>query len=90
MWSPRDILARQGGCHLQCGRMHLILLPLEVWERTPAMVDTSSFVELRQTYPRPHLGAVWRLVERVADDGRLLSVEEVFNELQVQDDVVTQ
>jgi predicted nucleic acid-binding protein len=54
------------------------------------MVDTCSFTELRRTYPRPHLDAVWRLVERVADDGRLLSVEEVFNELQAQDDEVAQ
>jgi hypothetical protein len=54
------------------------------------MVDTCSFTELRRTYPRPYLDAVWRLVERVADDGRLLSVEEVFNELQAQDDEVAQ
>lgn len=52
------------------------------------MVDTCSFTELRRTYPRPAFDAVWRLVESVADDGRLLSVVEVLIELNAQDDEV--
>jgi Domain of unknown function (DUF4411) len=52
------------------------------------MVDTSSFTELRRTYPRPAFDAVWRLLERVATDGRLLSVEDVLRELNAQDDEI--
>jgi hypothetical protein len=51
-------------------------------------VDTCSFTELRRTYPRPHFDAVWKLVERVADEGRILSVDDVFLELNAQDDEV--
>lgn len=53
------------------------------------MVDTCSFTELRRVYPRPHFDAVWKLLEQLAQDGRLLSVEEVLCELKAQDDEVT-
>jgi len=54
------------------------------------VVDTCSFTELRRTYPRPHFDAVWKLIERVADEGRLVSVEDVFLELDAQDDEVAE
>lgn len=52
------------------------------------MVDACSFTELRRTYPRPHFDGVWKLIERVAAEGRLLSVKEVYLELDNQDDEV--
>ena len=53
-------------------------------------VDTSSFTELRRTYPRPHFDAVWKLVEKLATEGRLLSIDEVFREIECQDDEVAE
>jgi hypothetical protein len=52
------------------------------------MVDTCSFTELRRTYPRPAFDAVWRLIEGLELEGRLLSVDEVLIELQAQDDEI--
>ena len=60
--------------------------------REPAalyMVDTSSFTELRRTYPRPPFDNVWKLIERLADEGRLISIDLVLDELNAQDDEVS-
>jgi len=54
------------------------------------VIDTCSFTELRRAYPRPAFEAVWRLIERLVADGRLISVEDVLVELSVQDDEVTE
>ena len=54
------------------------------------MFDACSFTELRRTYPRPHFEAVWKLIEKVCAEGRLLSVDEVFRELCAEDDEVTE
>lgn len=59
-------------------------------EATTYMVDTSSFTELRRTYPRPHFDAVWKLLEKLVRQGRLHSVDEVFRELDTQDDEVAE
>jgi hypothetical protein len=61
-------------------------------EETPAtyVVDACSFTELRRTYPRPHFDAVWKLVEKLAAEGRLHSVDEVLRELSIQDDEVAE
>lgn len=45
------------------------------------MVDTSSFTEMRRTYPRPPFDNVWELMERLAAEGRLLSIGLVLDEL---------
>ncbi len=54
------------------------------------MVDACSFTELRRTYPRPHFDAVWKLLEKIAAEGRLLSVDEIFRELDIQDDEIAE
>lgn len=54
------------------------------------MMDACSFTELRRTYPRPPFDAVWKLMDRLVAEGRLLSVELVLDELNVQDDEVAQ
>ena len=62
-------------------------MPVEAAARV-YMVDTCSFTELRRSYPRPHFDVVWKLVERLVEEDRLLSVEDVFIEIDAQDDEV--
>jgi len=51
-------------------------------------IDTSSIVALKRTYPRKSLGPLWDLLERLADDGRLIAPHEVLRELnQVEDEM---
>ncbi len=58
--------------------------------RSPAiyMIDACSLTELRRTYPLSLFPQVWNLLVRLAAAGRLLSVEEVANELAAQDDQI--
>jgi hypothetical protein len=52
-------------------------------------VDTCSFTELRRAYPRESFDPVWGLLERLAKEGALKSVEEIYLELKKQDDVIS-
>ncbi len=51
-------------------------------------IDTCSLTQLRRTYPREIFPQVWLLIEELAEQGRLLSVEDVFLETQLQDDEI--
>ena len=53
-------------------------------------IDTCSLTELRRTYPKAHFPQVWAMLDRLAKEGRLLSVDEVYEELLVQDDEVAE
>ena len=53
------------------------------------MVDACSFTELRRRYPRQNFPAVWELVEDLVTQGRLISVADIFVELDAQDDEVS-
>jgi len=52
------------------------------------MIDTCSFTELRRVYPRKNFPPVWELIEDLVVQGRFLSVDDVFLELDAQDDEV--
>ncbi len=59
--------------------------------RTPVDLywfDTCSFTQLRRVYPRENFERVWELIETLATQGRIKSVEDVLLELQDQDDDV--
>jgi hypothetical protein len=53
-------------------------------------IDACSLTELRRTYPQEHFPQVWKLLDRLAKAGRLLSVDEVLQELRAQDDEITE
>jgi hypothetical protein len=52
--------------------------------------DTCSFTELRRSYPKPEFESVWKFVEQLLSSGRILSIDEVYIELEQQDDEVFQ
>ena len=45
---------------------------------------------LRRVYPQDVFPGVWDKVSQLADDGVLISVEDIYEELRVQDDEVLQ
>ena len=57
---------------------------------TVYVIDTCSLTELRRTYPKKGFPHVWQLADRLAADGRLLSVEEVVIELAAYDDEISE
>ena len=50
------------------------------------LIDTCSLTELRRVYPEAIFRPAWQLIEQIAADGRLLSVEDVLIEIDAQDD----
>ena len=52
------------------------------------MIDACSFTELRRVYPKQNFPAVWVLIEDLVVQGRVLSVDDVFLELDPQGDEV--
>lgn len=50
--------------------------------------DTCSFTELRRSYPKPVFDPVWDFVGNLFLIDRILSIEDVYIELQQQDDEV--
>lgn len=51
-------------------------------------VDSSSLIAMKRVYPRKSLGALWDLMETLADDGRLIAPHEVLREVsKVEDDL---
>ena len=52
----------------------------------PYWFDTCSFTEIRRVYPRDNFEPVWFLIEQLVETGQIRSVEDVYLELQVQDD----
>jgi len=51
-------------------------------------IDTCSLTELRRTYPKDVFPGVWDKVGELAETGTLISIENVYEELKVQDDEV--
>ncbi|MGD1047237.1 MAG: DUF4411 family protein [Candidatus Krumholzibacteriaceae bacterium] len=51
-------------------------------------VDTCSLTALRRVYPKDVFEGVWDLVSDLADKGVIISIEDVYEELAVQDDEV--
>jgi hypothetical protein len=51
-------------------------------------IDTCSLTALRRVYPEDVFPGVWTKVSELADNGDLISVEDVYEELSVFDDVV--
>ena len=49
------------------------------------MIDSCSLTELRRVDPEENFRPVWQLIEQIAADGRLLSVEDVRIEIDAQD-----
>lgn len=52
----------------------------------PYWFDTCSFTEVRRVYPRDNFEAVWLLIEELVEANHIRSVEDVYLELQAQDD----
>lgn len=51
-------------------------------------IDSSSLIAMKRVYPRRSLGALWELVEQLAEAGRLIAPHEVFREIgKVEDDL---
>jgi hypothetical protein len=59
-----------------------LILPQSYW------FDTCSFTELRRTYPMPVFDPVWQFVGQLLSERRILSIEDVFIELEQQDDEI--
>lgn len=52
------------------------------------IVDTCSFTALRRVYPEDVFPGVWKLMDALASNGIVKSVDDVFEELKAQDDGV--
>jgi len=52
-------------------------------------IDTCSLIQLRRAYPLDVFPSVWAKVEDMADAGTLISIEDVYEELRIQDDEVS-
>ena len=52
------------------------------------MVDTCSFTAIRKNYPQDVFPSVWGKLDELADTGKIASIENVFKELEVQDNEV--
>jgi len=54
------------------------------------VIDTCSLTALRRVYPKDVFPGVWDKLDKMAESGLLISTEEVYEELKVQEDVVFQ
>ncbi len=50
------------------------------------VVDTCSFTTLHKIYPKDVFPGVWEKVDELIKSGRLISVDEVYQEIDRQDD----
>lgn len=55
---------------------------------TKYVVDTCSFAALQRVYPPDVFPGVWNLVDKLASDGIVGSVEDVLEELKINDDAL--
>jgi hypothetical protein len=53
------------------------------------VIDTCSLTYLRRVYPIEVFPSVWEKIKDLVSRGALISCEDVFEELQVQDDELT-
>lgn len=49
------------------------------------VIDTSSLVQLRRNYPLDLFPVVWSAMDRLADDGLVISSSEVLDELEASE-----
>ena len=54
------------------------------------VIDTCSLTELRKTYPFKMFAPVWNKLKDLVNKGIIISTEEVFEELKMNDDDVFQ
>ncbi len=54
------------------------------------VIDTCSLTELRRTYPFKMFAPVWNKLKELVNSGIIISTEEVFEELKINDDEVFQ
>lgn len=52
------------------------------------VIDTCSLTKMRHTYPRDVFPAAWDLLAELAQEGSLISVEDVHEELSLYDDEI--
>jgi hypothetical protein len=50
-------------------------------------IDASSLIKLRQDFPRTVFPAVWKRVEQLAAEGRLIAPDEVAREIKPDDEL---
>lgn len=63
-------------------------MALDIPSRPVYWFDTCSFTELRRSYPRPLFDPVWSFVGDLLQSHRILSIEDVYLELNQQDDEI--
>ena len=54
------------------------------------IMDTSSFIELKKSYPKNIFKSIWKELEFLIKNGRLITHEFVIKELEKQDDEISQ
>lgn len=52
------------------------------------VIDTCSLTELRRTYPFKMFAPVWNKLKELVNEERIITTEEVFDELKMNDDDV--
>jgi hypothetical protein len=58
-------------------------------EKQIYVIDTCSFTELRRRYPQDVVPGAWKVLLQFAESGILISSNEVWLELEAQEDQVT-
>ncbi len=53
-------------------------------------VDTSALIDLNYLYPRSVFATLWRSLERLVEEGRLIAPSDVLEELKRGDDDLTE
>lgn len=48
-------------------------------------IDTSTYIELKERYPSKNFKAIWKILQKMADEGRIKAPEAVLIELQEGD-----
>lgn len=56
-----------------------------IYQQPRYVIDTCSLLELRRHYPKDVFPGVWDKVGELAENGIIISVEDVYEELKVQD-----
>ena len=54
------------------------------------VIDTCSFTTLRRVYPLDVFPGAWEAITQMAELGLIISSNEVYIELQEQEDIVTE
>lgn len=65
-------------------------MDVSVGAQTIYVIDTCSLVAMSETYPKDVFPGVWKKVDALIDQGVIISVEDVYEELSSKDDDVFQ